>query len=169
MVYINTWITFFKKLYSSTYATFSDWKSNKHPNDYPIDIHKLLITNPNRFSIQKCNTNTTAFVSLFHLFMLVVFTFEVRLNTNSRCSYSSMVVPTAQNNACTRGHGIAALKCCLDETESMSDGELWGILNTVFTMEVSSTCFIDKVLCHFLHWFSRHIDHEVIGFWLLFV
>ena len=63
-------------------------------------------------------------------------------------------------------NGLAALKCCLDETEEVTDAELWGLLNSVFTMDSSSKGFIDKLLCHFLTWFARHSPDCLQGFLL---
>jgi hypothetical protein len=61
----------------------------------------------------------------------------------------------SSENACTRGHGLQALRCCLNEQEEMKHGALWGMLNTIFTLDVSSVWFLDKMLLVCLSWFCR--------------
>lgn len=58
-------------------------------------------------------------------------------------------------NACARGHGVLAMKACLDETPVLSDTAVFGLFNTVFELQCSCSTFKDKMLALLLAWISR--------------
>ena len=59
------------------------------------------------------------------------------------------------DNACARGHGLAAFKCCLGEMDTLSNAALRGLLSSIFTMDVPSASFVNKLLSAMLSWFAR--------------
>ena len=58
-------------------------------------------------------------------------------------------------NACQRGHGILALKACLDETPNLADNAVCGLFNTVFELQCTAASFKDRMLVTLLAWLCR--------------
>jgi hypothetical protein len=68
------------------------------------------------------------------------------------------------DNACARGHGIVAFKCCIGEMGECGDATLWGLLNTIFTIDVARS-FSNRLLLAVLQWMTkegRMQKHEMI-------
>ena len=56
---------------------------------------------------------------------------------------------------CQHGHGLAVLKACLDECDSLPQGAVWGFFNSIFSLETLSVTHKDKMLVFVLSWLAR--------------
>ena len=59
------------------------------------------------------------------------------------------------DNHCTRSHGLKSLKTSLREQDDITDGGVWGLLNTIFTMDAGHAAFQSKMLNVVLSWFAK--------------